>query len=208
EKRLTLNYNPKDEIIVTVGASQAIDLALRTILDPGDEVLIVEPSFVAYAAAVTLAGGVPVSIATHADSEFKLLPHQLEEKISEKTKALILCFPNNPTGTTMSYHDLKEIVDIVIKHNLVVISDEIYAELSYATKHTSIAAFPHMQATTLYISRFSKAFAMTGWRLGYACGPHEIMEAMLKIHQYAIMCAPTMAQYGALEALRNGLDDV
>lgn len=208
KNRFALHYHPKDEIIVTVGASQAIDIALRAILDPGDEVLIVEPSFVAYAAAVTLAGGVPVSVATHAESEFKLLPHQLEEKITEKTKALILCFPNNPTGTTMSYHDLKEIVDIVIKHNLVVISDEIYAELTYDTEHTSIAAFPNMKERTIYISGFSKAFAMTGWRLGYACGPPEIMEAMLKIHQYAIMCAPTMAQYGALEALRNGLDDV
>lgn len=208
ENRFALQYDPKDEIIVTVGASQAIDIALRTIIDPGDEVLIVEPSFVAYAAAVTLAGGVPVSIATHAESEFKLLPHQLEEKITNKTKALILCFPNNPTGTTMSHQELKAIVDIVIKHNLVVISDEIYAELTYDTEHTSIAGFPNMKERTIYISGFSKAFAMTGWRLGYACGSREIMEAMLKIHQYAIMCAPTMAQYGALEALRNGLDDV
>lgn len=207
-KRFQLTYDPNDELIITVGASQAIDITLRTILDPGDEVLIVEPSFVAYAASVSLAGGVPVPIPTSAETEFKLLPEQLEEKITEKTKALFLCFPNNPTGTTMSGNELKAIANLVIEHDLLVLSDEIYAELSYDNEHISIATFQGMKERTIYISGFSKAFAMTGWRLGYAAGPKDIIEAMLKIHQYTIMCAPTMAQHGALEALRNGLDDV
>lgn len=208
QNRFQLAYDPNDEMIITVGASQAIDVALRTILDSGDEVVIVEPSFVAYAASVSLAGGLPVPVPTSAETEFKLLPEQLEEKITDKTKALILCFPNNPTGTTMAREELAAIVEIVKKHDIVVLSDEIYAELSYDNEHTSIAKFQGMKERTIYISGFSKAFAMTGWRLGYVAGPREIIEAMLKIHQYTIMCAPTMAQHGALEALRNGLDDV
>lgn len=208
QHRFKLSYAPNDELIITVGASQAIDIALRTILNPGDEVLIVEPSFVAYAALVSLAGGVPVPIRTNAETEFKLFPEQLEEKITDKTKALFLCFPNNPTGTTMSSEELKVIAKLVIKYDLFVLSDEIYAELSYDNEHTSIAKFQGMKERTIYISGFSKAFAMTGWRLGYAAGPKEIIEAMLKIHQYTVMCASTMAQHGALEALRSGMDDV
>ncbi|PWA08048.1 aminotransferase [Pueribacillus theae] len=206
--KFNLTYDAEDEVIVTVGASQAIDVALRAILDSGDEVLVVEPCFVAYSASVSLAGGVPVAVPTSAESEFKLLPEQLEQKITEKTKAIILCFPNNPTGTTMSEQELDNVADIVKKHDLLVLTDEIYAELSYNEEHVSIARFNGMKERTIYISGFSKAFAMTGWRLGYAAGPAEIIQAMLKIHQYTIMCAPTMAQYGALEALKTGMDDV
>ena len=208
KNRFQLSYHPNNEMLITVGASQAIDVALRTILDPGDEVIVVEPCFVAYAAAVSLAGGVPVSAATSAENEFKLLPENLENKITEKTKALILCFPNNPTGATMVENDLAAIAEIVKKHDLLVLTDEIYAELNYDEEHVSIAAFEGMKERTIYISGFSKAFAMTGWRLGYAAGPQDLIEAMLKIHQYTVMCAPTMAQHGALEALRNGMDDV
>lgn len=208
KERFDLSYHAEDEVIVTVGASQAIDIALRAILDPGDEVLIVEPSFVAYAANVSLAGGTPVAIPTNEKSEFKLLPEQLEGKITDKTKAVMLCFPNNPTGTTMNEAELLKVAEIVKKHDLLVLSDEIYAELSYDADHVSIARFDGMKERTIYISGFSKAFAMTGWRLGYVAGSSELIQAMLKIHQYTIMCAPTMAQYGALEALKTGMDDV
>lgn len=206
--KFKLTYDPNDEMIITVGASQAIDLAIRAIIDHGDEVLVVEPCFVAYSAIVSLAGGVPVAVPTSADNDFKLLPKQIEEQLTANTKAIMLSFPNNPTGATMTKEELQQIAEIAKKHDLLVLTDEIYAELSYDEAHTSIAALPGMKERTIYISGFSKAFAMTGWRIGYVAAPAEFIDAMFKIHQYAMMCAPTMAQYGALEALRNGFDDV
>jgi aminotransferase len=197
-------YRAEDQVIVTVGASQAIDIALRTILNSGDEVIIVEPCFVAYASAVTLAGGVPVSVGTQAANEFKLQPEELANSITKKTKAIILCNPNNPTGTMLSREELLPIADLIQEHDLLVLSDEIYAELSYDDDYVSFASLPEMHERTILISGFSKSFAMTGWRLGYAAGPAALIQAMTKIHQYTIMCAPTMAQYGAVEALRSG----
>ncbi|SNZ17128.1 L-aspartate aminotransferase apoenzyme [Terribacillus aidingensis] len=197
-------YRAEDQVIVTVGASQAIDIALRAILNPGDEVIIVEPCFVAYASAVTLAGGVPVSVGTQAANEFKLQPEELANSITKKTKAIILCNPNNPTGTMMSREELLPIADLIQTHDLLVLSDEIYAELSYDEGYVSFSSLPNMHERTILISGFSKSFAMTGWRLGYAAGPAALIQAMTKIHQYTIMCAPTMAQYGAVEALRSG----
>jgi aminotransferase len=197
-------YRAEDQVIVTVGASQAIDIALRAILNPGDEVIIVEPCFVAYASAVTLAGGVPVSVGTQAANEFKLQPEELANSITKKTKAIILCNPNNPTGTMLSREELLPIADLIQAHDLLVLSDEIYAELSYDEGYVSFASLPEMHERTILISGFSKSFAMTGWRLGYAAGPAALIQAMTKIHQYTIMCAPTMAQYGAVEALRSG----
>lgn len=199
-------YNPDTEIIVTVGASEAIDIAFRAILDPGDEVLVVEPCFVAYEPLVRLAGGVPVSILTTQENDFKLTPELIEEKITPKTKAIMISFPNNPTGSIMTEEELVAISQVIEKHDLLVISDEIYAELTYDQKHTSFASIPKMWDRTILISGFSKAFAMTGWRIGYVCAPQDITQAMLKIHQYAIMCAPIMAQKAALEALQNGLE--
>lgn len=203
-----VSYNPENQLIITVGASQAIDLALRAILNPGEEVIVVEPSFVSYAPSVTLAGGQPVIVDTDPDQEFKVQPEQIEKVITEKTKAIMLCSPNNPTGTVLSKVELEKIADVCKKHDLLVISDEIYAELAYDGAAVSIASLPGMDERTILISGFSKAFAMTGWRLGYAAGPEEILQAMTKIHQYTIMCAPTMAQHGALEALRNGENSV
>jgi aminotransferase len=208
EKRFYTTYDPKTELLVTVGASQAIDLSFRAILNPGDEVLVVEPSFVAYAPTVSLAGGVPVPVPTSHENNFKLMPDMLERAITTKTKAILLCFPSNPTGATMTKEELEQIAEIIKKHDLLVLSDEIYAELSYDHEHYSIARIQGMRERTILISGFSKAFAMTGWRLGYIAGPPIFLQAMLKIHQYTMMCAPTMAQYGALEALTNGLDDV
>lgn len=199
-----VNYQPEDEVIITVGASQAIDIALRAVLNPGDEVIVVAPSFVSYAPAVDLAGGVPVVLYTDPEDEFKLRPNQLEKVITDKTKAIILCSPNNPTGTVLNRDDLVSISEVVQKYNLLVLSDEIYAELTYDEEYCSFASLPGMKERVILISGFSKAFAMTGWRLGYAAGPRDIIAAMTKIHQYTIMCAPTMAQHGALEALRNG----
>ncbi|MFP7169944.1 aminotransferase [Terribacillus sp. 7520-G] len=200
----SVSYRPADQVIVTVGASQAIDIALRAILNPGDEVIIVEPCFVAYASAVSLAGGVPISVGTKAENGFKLQPEELEDALTPKTKAIILCNPNNPTGTMLNREELQPIAELVEAHDLLVLSDEIYAELSYEADYVSFSNLPHMQERTILISGFSKSFAMTGWRLGYAAGPAELIQAMTKIHQYTIMCAPTMAQYGAVEALRSG----
>jgi len=203
-----VQYSPENEVIVTVGGSQAIDLALRAIVDPGDEVIIVEPTFVAYSPIVSLAGGVPNPIHTKPENEFKLQPEEIEKVVTERTKAIIICSPNNPTGTMLRKEELEAIAKIVEKHDLLVISDEIYAELSYEGKYTSFSSIPGMFERTILVSGFSKGFAMTGWRLGYSAAPKVISEAMLKIHQYTMMCASTMAQYGAIEALRNGLSDV
>lgn len=203
-----VQYTPENEVIVTVGGSQAIDLALRAIVDPGDEVIIVEPTFVAYSPIVSLAGGVPIPVHTRPENEFKLQPEEIEKVVTERTKAIIICSPNNPTGTMLRKEELEAIAKIVEKHDLLVISDEIYAELSYEGKYTSFSSIPGMFERTILVSGFSKGFAMTGWRLGYSAAPKEISEAMLKIHQYTMMCASTMAQYGAIEALRNGLSDV
>ena len=203
-RRFHVKYSPDDQIIVTVGASQAIDIALRAIINPGEEVIVVEPCFVSYAPLVAMAGGKPVSVGTMKDTDFKLLPEQLEAAITPKTKAVMICSPNNPTGTQLSKEDLQELAKIAVKHDILIISDEIYAELVYDDAYTSFAAIEGMYERTILISGFSKGFAMTGWRLGFVCANKEISEAMLKIHQYAIMCAPTAAQYAALEALRYG----
>ncbi|KZE63966.1 aromatic amino acid aminotransferase [Fictibacillus phosphorivorans] len=208
KRRFGVAYSAEDEMVVTVGASQAIDLALRAVLNPGEEVIVVEPSFVSYAPTVTLAGGVPVPVNTYSEDDFKLQPEQIEAAVTEKTKVLMLCSPNNPTGTVLSKRDLEKIAEVVEKHDLLVISDEIYAELTYDEPYTSFPAVKNMRDRTILISGFSKAFAMTGWRLGFACGPKTILQAMLKIHQYTMMCAPTMAQHAALEALVNGQKDV
>ncbi|MEH7237268.1 aminotransferase [Bacillus sp. JJ1562] len=208
QKSFGVEYSPANEIIVTVGGSQAIDLAIRALVDPGDEVIIVEPTFVAYSPIVSLAGGIPVSVHTKAENEFKLQPDEIEKVVTERTKAIIICSPNNPTGSMLKKEELEAIAKIVEKYDLIVISDEIYAELSYEGKYTSFSSIPGMFERTILVSGFSKGFAMTGWRLGYSAAPREISEAMLKIHQYTMMCASTMAQYGAIEALRNGLSDV
>ncbi|TYS42271.1 aminotransferase [Bacillus infantis] len=207
-KSFGIQYEPESEIIVTVGASQAIDIALRAILDQGDEVIVIEPCFVSYAPLVSLAGGTPVSVQTRKEDDFKILPSQLEQAITQRTKAILLCSPNNPTGTMLSGKELEAIAAVAEKHDLLVLSDEIYAELVYDEDYTSFASISGMKERTLLISGFSKGFAMTGWRLGFICAPKEISQAMLKIHQYSMMCAPTMAQFAALEALRTGRGDV
>jgi len=203
-----IEYDPTQEVIITVGASQALDIALRTIINPGEEVIVVEPSFVAYTPVVTLAGGKAITIQTNPEDEFKLQPEQIEKAITPNTKAILICSPNNPTGTVLKREDLQKIAEVVKRHDLLVLSDEIYAELTYDEEYTSIASLEGMRERTLLISGFSKAFAMTGWRLGYVAGPKELIQPMLKIHQYTIMCAPTMAQHGALEALTNGQSSV
>ncbi|MDE7283424.1 MAG: aminotransferase class I/II-fold pyridoxal phosphate-dependent enzyme [Lachnospiraceae bacterium] len=203
-----VEYNPKNEVFVTVGGSEGIDAALRAMLNPGDEVLIPQPSYVSYEPCAILAGGIPVIIELKAENEFRLTAQELEESITDKTKILILPFPNNPTGAIMERKDLEAIAEVIIKHDIFVISDEIYSELTYKEKHVSIVEIPGMVERTILINGFSKAYAMTGWRLGYACGPEAIITQMLKIHQFAIMCAPTTSQYAAVEALRNGDDDV
>lgn len=207
-RRCHVQYDYNDEIMVTVGGSEAIDLALRAMLDPGDEVLIPMPSYVSYLPCVTLADGVPVVIDLKEENNFKLTKEQLLASITDKTKVLIMPFPNNPTGAIMTGEDLAEIVEVVIEKDLYVISDEIYAELTYDGEHVTIASFPGMKERTVLINGFSKAYAMTGWRLGYAAAPALILQQMLKIHQFAIMCAPTTSQYAAVEALRNGDGDV
>ncbi|KQB91809.1 aminotransferase [Geobacillus thermodenitrificans] len=207
-RKFHVEYRPETEILVTVGASQAIDLALRAIVNPGDEVIVVEPSFVAYEPLVVLAGGTPVIVHASGADGFQLMPAHIERAITERTKAVIICSPNNPTGTVLSPAELKALARLAEKHDLLIIADEIYAELTYEGEHTSMAAVPGMRERTILISGFSKGFAMTGWRLGFAAAPEELLQAMLKIHQYAMMCAPTMAQYGALEALRNGEHEV
>ena len=201
-------YQPDSEIIVTVGASQAIDIAFRSIIDPGDEVIVVEPCFVSYSPLVSLAGGTPVHVQAESDQEFKISPNKLESAITSKTKAIMICSPNNPTGTMLNKEELEKIAEIAERYDLLVISDEIYAELVYDEVYTSMAAISGMKERTILISGFSKGFAMTGWRLGFVCAPKEITAAMLKVHQYGMMCAPTMAQYAGLEAMRNGRDDV
>lgn len=203
-----LDYDFNKQVIVTVGGSEAIDIGLRAMLDPRDEVLIPQPSYVSYEPCAILAGGVPVIIDLKNENEFRLTAQELEDAITEKTKVLILPFPNNPTGAIMEKKDLEAIAEVIIRHDLFVISDEIYAELTYKGEHVSIATLPGMQERTILINGFSKAYAMTGWRLGYACGPTDIIEQMLKIHQFAIMCAPTTSQYAAVEALKNGDEDV
>jgi aminotransferase len=206
--RFNLRYEPANQIVVTVGGSEAIDLALRALLEPGDEVLIPEPCFVAYSPLAYLAGGVPVGIETKAEDEFKLTAESLEAAITPRSKVLLINYPSNPTGAIMTEEDMRPIAELVEKHDLIVISDEIYAELTYGGKHASFAAMPGMKDRTILASGFSKAFAMTGWRLGYLCAHPELTRAMLKIHQYAIMCASTMAQAAAIEALREGLPEV
>ncbi len=208
KRRFGLDYNPSGEIYVTVGGSEAIDGALRAMLDDGDEVIIPQPSYVSYEPCVVLADGVPVIIELKEEDEFKLKKEQLEKAITDKTKILILPFPNNPTGAIMTEEDLAGIAEVVLEHDLFVVSDEIYSELTYGSRHVSIASFPGMKERTIVINGFSKSYAMTGWRLGYACGPKVILDQMLKIHQFAIMCAPTTSQYAAVEALRNGDDGV
>ncbi|MCD8370430.1 MAG: aminotransferase class I/II-fold pyridoxal phosphate-dependent enzyme [Clostridiales bacterium] len=208
-RKYDVTYDADTEIMVTVGGSEAIDLALRAMLNPGDEVLIPQPSYVSYMPCTVLADGVPVTIELEAKDNFRLTPEKLLEKITPKTKILILPFPNNPTGAIMEREDLEKIAAIIEEHDLFVLSDEIYAELTYAERpHVTIASLPGMRERTILINGFSKAFAMTGWRLGYVCGPAVIMKQMLKIHQFAIMCAPTTSQYAAVDALKNSDDDV
>ena len=203
-----VTYDPMKEVIITVGGSEAIDIGLRAMINPGDEVLIPQPSYVSYEPCAILAGAKPVIINLKAENEFRLTAAELEEAITEKTKLLILPFPNNPTGAIMEKSDLEAVAEVVKKHDIYVMSDEIYAELTYKGKHVSIASLPGMQERTILINGFSKAYAMTGWRLGYACGPEAIIKQMTKIHQFAIMCAPTTSQYAAVEALKNGDADV
>lgn len=207
-RRFHLRYDYKSEVIVTVGGSEGIDLAMRAMLDPGDEVLIPQPSYVSYVPCAVLAGAVPVVIDLQEKNQFRLTAEELEAAITPKTKLLVLPFPNNPTGAVMEKSDLEAIAKVVEEHDLFILSDEIYAELCYLENHTSIASLPGMKERTIVINGFSKSHAMTGWRLGYACGPRRIIEQMLKIHQYAIMCAPTNSQYAAVEALRHGDEDV
>lgn len=207
-RKVDIKYDYQNEVIVTVGGSEGIDIALRAMLDAGDEVLIPQPCYVSYLPCTILADGVPVTIPLQEKNEFKLTAEELEAAITPKTKVLIMPFPNNPTGSIMTKEDLEPIVEIVKKYDLFVISDEIYSELSYQGDHVSIASFEGMKERTILINGFSKGFAMTGWRLGYACGPKEIVEQMIKIHQFAIMCAPTNSQYAAVEALRNCEEEV
>ncbi|MCI8797764.1 MAG: aminotransferase class I/II-fold pyridoxal phosphate-dependent enzyme [Dorea sp.] len=208
QRKINISYNPNSEIIVTVGGSEGIDIALRAMLDPGDEVLIPQPCYVSYLPCTVLADGVPVTIPLKEENEFRLTAEELESAITPKTKILVLPFPNNPTGAIMTKEDLEPIAELVKKYDLYVLSDEIYSELTYKTEHVSIASLPGMRERTLVINGFSKGFAMTGWRLGYICGPEIITEQMLKIHQFAIMCAPTNSQYAAIEGLRNCEDEV
>ena len=203
ERKIDVAYDPDKEVIVTVGGSEGIDLAFRAMLDPGDEVLIPQPSYVSYLPCAVLADGVPVVIPLQQKNEFKLTREELEAAITPRTKILVLPFPNNPTGAVMSREDLEPVAEVVKEHDLFVLSDEIYSELTYKDDHVSIAALPGMRERTLVINGFSKGFAMTGWRLGYICAPEEIAKQMLKIHQYAIMCAPTNSQYAAIEGLRH-----
>ena len=208
DRRFGLQYDFNKEMLVTVGGSEAIDIAMRAMLDPGDEVLIPQPSYVSYVPCCVLANGTPVPIELKAENEFRLTAEELEAAITPKTKLLVMPFPNNPTGAVMEKKDLEAVAAVIKKHDLFVLSDEIYAELTYLDNHVSIASIPGMRERTIVINGFSKSHAMTGWRLGYACGPEVIIKQMLKIHQFAIMCAPTTSQYAAVEALRNGDGDV
>ncbi len=208
KRRCDITYDPKSDVIITVGGSEAIDIAMRAMLDPGDEVLIPQPSYVSYEPCAVLAGGKPVIIELKNENEFKLTGDELLEAITDKTKILVMPFPNNPTGAMMTRDELKDIARICVEKDIFVLSDEIYSELTYSGDHCSIASLPGMQERTILINGFSKGFAMTGWRLGYACGPAQIIAQMTKIHQFCIMCAPTTSQYAAVEALRNGDKDV
>lgn len=208
KRRIHVEYDPNHEVMVTVGGSEGIDIAMRAMLNPGEEVLIPQPSYVSYEPCAVLAGGKPVIIELKEENEFRLTARELREAITDKTKLLVLPFPNNPTGAIMEKEDLEAIAEIIIEKDLYVLSDEIYCELSYKGDHVSIASLPGMRERTILINGFSKSYAMTGWRLGYACGPRTILDQMLKIHQFAIMCAPTTSQYAAVEALRNGDKDV
>ncbi len=208
KRKLDVSYDYNKEVLVTVGGSEAIDIALRAMVNPGDEVLIPQPSYVSYEPCAILADGVPVIIDLKAENEFRLTAQELRDAVTEKTKVLILPFPNNPTGAIMERKDLEAIAEVSAEKDIFVISDEIYSELTYKGEHVSIVNMPGMQERTVLINGFSKSHAMTGWRLGYACGPAAVIQQMVKIHQYAIMCAPTTSQYAAVEALRNGDEDV
>ena len=208
KRRYDLSYHYENEVLVTVGGSEAIDIAMRAMVNPGDEVLIPQPSYVSYEPCALLTGAKPVIINLKHENQFRLTAQELEEAITEKTKLLVLPFPNNPTGAIMERKDLEEIAEVIKKHDIFVISEEIYSELCYTDQHVSIANIEGMQERTILINGFSKSYAMTGWRLGYACGPKEIIEQMTKIHQFCIMCAPTTSQYAAVEALKNGDEDV
>lgn len=208
ERKIHVSYDPKHETLVTVGGSEAIDIGLRCMLDPGDEVLIPQPSYVSYLPCTVMADGVPVIVPLQYENEFKLTVEDLEKYITPKTKVLIMPFPNNPTGSIMTKEDLEPVAQFVREHDLYIMSDEIYSELTYGTEHVSIASLPGMKERTIVINGFSKGFAMTGWRLGYCCGPVEIIEQMTKLHQFAIMCAPTNSQYAAVEGLRNCENEV
>ena len=208
KRRFDVQYDPKKETIITVGGSEAIDIALRAMVDPGDEVIVPQPSYVSYEPCAILAGAKPVIIELKNEDDFRLTAQELEDAITDKTKILILPFPNNPTGAIMERQDLEKIAKICIEKDIFVLSDEIYAELTFKNDHVSIASLPGMRERTIVINGFSKAYAMTGWRLGYAMGPEEIIAQMTKIHQFAIMCAPTTSQYAAVEAVRNGDEDV
>ena len=208
ERKIHVSYDPKHETLVTVGGSEAIDIGLRCMLDPGDEVLIPQPSYVSYLPCTVMADGVPVVVPLQYENEFKLTVKDLEKYTTPKTKVLVMPFPNNPTGSIMTREDLEPVAEFVREHDLYVMSDEIYSELTYGTEHVSIASLPGMRERTIVINGFSKGFAMTGWRLGYCCGPAQIIEQMTKLHQFAIMCAPTNSQYAAVEGLRNCEDEV
>lgn len=203
-----VNYDPIQEVLITVGGSEAIDIGMRAMLNPGEEVLIPQPSYVSYEPCTIMAGGTPVIIDLKAENEFRLTAEELEAAITDRTKLLILPFPNNPTGAIMERKDLEAIAEVIVRHDIFVMSDEIYGELTYTEKHVSIVELPGMRERTILINGFSKAYAMTGWRLGYACGPARIIEQMTKLHQFAIMCAPTTSQYAAIEALKNGDEDI
>ena len=208
ERKINVTYDPLKEVLVTVGGSEAIDMALRAIVEDGDEVIITTPCYVSYEPCAILAGAKPVTINLKNENQFRLTPEELEQAITPKSKVLVICYPNNPTGAIMTKSDLEKIAEVVIKHDLCVISDEIYSELTYDGNHTSIASIPGMKERTIVVNGFSKAYSMTGWRLGYASGPEVIIRQMTKIHQFAIMCAPTNSQYAGIEALNNGDEDV
>lgn len=208
KRRCSISYEAKSQVIITVGGSEAIDIAMRAMIDPGDEVLIPQPSYVSYEPCAILAGGTPVIIELKNENEFKLTRQELLDAITDKTKILVMPFPNNPTGAMMTKEELKDIAEVCVEKDIFVLSDEIYSELTYSGDHCSIASLPGMKERTILINGFSKGYAMTGWRLGYACGPEEIIAQMTKIHQFCIMCAPTTSQYAAVEALRNGDKDV
>ena len=208
KRKQNIKYDPQSEVIVTVGGSEAIDIGLRALINPGDEVIIPQPSYVSYEPCAILAGAKPVIINLKAENEFRLTVEELKNAITDKTKVLILPYPNNPTGAIMEQKDLEEIAKIIIEKDIYVMSDEIYAELTYKGEHVSIASLDGMKERTILINGFSKAYAMTGWRLGYACAPKEIIKQMTKIHQFAIMCAPTTSQYAAVEALKHGDEDI